>query len=271
MLWCGCLDWPVYGDGRTMMIAGGNDAKFVLYPIHADPGRPETRLTNWAVMARISDGAQPPPRREDWNRPGELDEVLPFVRDRFHLGFINPASLIAATETIYEYPCCDRDPLTRWSFGRVTLLGDAAHPMYPVGSNGASQAILDARALARHLASGNPVAEALAAYDSERRLPTAQIVLANRKGGPERVIDLVEARAPQGFNNIDDIASHAEREAVVRGYASMAGYAQTQVHKTKEDATCPTTPVPTTSGDDTAARRRRAGSRRRDSMPPAQS
>ena len=245
MLWRGAQDWPVYGDGRTMMIAGGNDAKFVLYPIHADAEQPDMRLTNWAVMARIADGTQPPPRREDWNRAGELDDVLPFVRDRFRLGFIDPARLIAATETVYEFPCCDRDPLTRWSFGRVTLLGDAAHPMYPVGSNGASQAILDARALARHLASGIPIPEALGAYDAERRLPTAAIVLANRKGGPERVIDLVEARAPEGFNNIADIASHAELEAMVRGYASMAGYAQEQVNRTalsaKEMSTCPTT------------------------------
>jgi 2-polyprenyl-6-methoxyphenol hydroxylase-like FAD-dependent oxidoreductase len=248
MLWRGCLDWPIHGDGRTMMIAGGNDAKFVLYPIHADPKRPEMRLTNWAVMARIADGTQPPPRREDWNRPGELHEVLPFVRDRFRLGFVDPARMIAATEAIYEYPCCDRDPLARWSFGRITLLGDAAHPMYPVGSNGASQAILDARALARHLAAGNPVAEALAAYDSERRLPTAQIVLANRKGGPERVIDLVEARAPEGFNRIEDVASHAEREAVVRGYASMAGYAQAQVNQAKAAGPAePADGVPTTA------------------------
>jgi 2-polyprenyl-6-methoxyphenol hydroxylase-like FAD-dependent oxidoreductase len=255
MLWRGALDWPVYGDGRTMMIAGGNHAKFVLYPIHADPARPEVRLTNWAVMARIADGTQPPPRREDWNRPGELDEVLPFVRDRFRLGFIDPARLIAATETIYEYPCCDRDPLTRWSFGRVTLLGDAAHPMYPVGSNGASQAILDARALAGHLASGRAVADALAAYDAERRPATAQIVLSNRKGGPERVIDLVEARAPEGFNNIEDITTHVEREAMVRGYASMAGYAQEQVNVAKgTDATKPAGPVPASS-----AQRRRGG------------
>jgi 2-polyprenyl-6-methoxyphenol hydroxylase-like FAD-dependent oxidoreductase len=246
MLWRGALDWPVYGDGRTMMIAGGNDAKFVLYPIHADPGRPEVRLTNWAVMARIADGTQPPPRREDWNRPGEREEVLPFVRDRFRLGFIDPARLIAETEAIYEYPCCDRDPLTRWSFGRVTLLGDAAHPMYPVGSNGASQAILDARALARHLASANAIPAALAAYDAERRPATAAIVLSNRKGGPERVIDLVEARSPEGFNDVENIASHTEREAMVRGYASMAGYAQEQVNKTKEVATCQMT-----SADDT--------------------
>jgi 2-polyprenyl-6-methoxyphenol hydroxylase-like FAD-dependent oxidoreductase len=147
MLWRGATEWPVYADGRTMVIAGGNAAKFVIYPIHLDPSRPPIRLTNWAVMARLGDGTVPPPRREDWNRTGRREEALCFVRDRFDLGFIDPVSLIEATDTLYEYPACDRDPLPRWSFGRITLLGDAAHPMYPVGSNGASQAILDAQGL----------------------------------------------------------------------------------------------------------------------------
>jgi 5-methylphenazine-1-carboxylate 1-monooxygenase len=111
------------------------------------------------------------------------------------------------------------------------LLGDAAHPMYPVGSNGASQAILDARALARHLASEKSVTEALAAYDTERREPTAKIVLTNRKGGPEGVIDVVDARAPNGFDDVEMIASYKEREAIVRGYASIAGYAREQVNR----------------------------------------
>jgi 2-polyprenyl-6-methoxyphenol hydroxylase-like FAD-dependent oxidoreductase len=113
----------------------------------------------------------------------------------------------------------------------VTLLGDAAHPMYPTGSNGASQSIVDAQCLARHLGSATSVAEALAAYDGERRPPTAKVVAANRTGGPEGVIDVVEQRAPGGFDDIDAIASHSEREAIVRGYASMAGYAREQVNR----------------------------------------
>jgi 2-polyprenyl-6-methoxyphenol hydroxylase-like FAD-dependent oxidoreductase len=230
MLWRGATEWPVYADGRTMVIAGGNSAKFVFYPIHADRSRPESRLTNWAIMARVADGSEPPPGREDWNRPGKFEEATVFVRDRIRLSFVDPVKLIETTGTFYEYPCCDRDPLPRWSHGRVTLLGDAAHPMYPVGSNGASQAILDAQALARHLASAGSVTEALAAYDAERRPATADIVLNNRKGGPEGVIDVVEARAPDGFADIDAIASRAEREAIVRGYASMAGYAREQVN-----------------------------------------
>jgi 2-polyprenyl-6-methoxyphenol hydroxylase-like FAD-dependent oxidoreductase len=230
MLWRGAADWPVHVDGRTMVIAGGMGQKFVFYPIHADPGEPLRRLTNWAVMARVDDGKSAPSRREDWNREGRLEEVEPFVRDRFRLDFIDPLALIRASGAFYEYPMCDRDPLPRWSFGRATLLGDAAHPMYPVGSNGASQAVLDARALARHLTAGSDVAEALASYDAERRPTTAEIVLNNRKGGPERVIDVLEERAPDGFTDVDAVASHAEREAIVRGYASMAGFARDQVN-----------------------------------------
>ena len=231
MLWRGATEWPVYEDGRTMFIAGGNAAKFVFYPIHMDPARPQMRLTNWAIMARLSEGQVPPPRREDWNRIGQREEALPFVRDNFSLGFLDPVALVEATETFYEYPNCDRDPLPRWSFGRVTLLGDAAHPVYPVGSNGASQAIIDAQCLARHLKVASSVPEAFTVYDAERRAAMAKLVVANRAGGPEGVIDLIEARAPDGFDDIDRVASHAEREAVVRGYASMAGFTREQVNR----------------------------------------
>jgi 2-polyprenyl-6-methoxyphenol hydroxylase-like FAD-dependent oxidoreductase len=213
-----------------MLVAGGNTCKLVLYPIHADAARPSVRLTNWAVAARIGDGSTPPPRREDWNRPGRLGEVLPFVRDHFRIDGLGAAALIRATEPIFEYPMCDRDPLPRWSFERVTLLGDAAHPMYPTGSNGASQAILDAVSLAQHLGSCTSMAAALLGYDDERRPATAEVVRANRQGGSERVIDLVEARAPDGFEDIEQVASHAEREAVIAGYAQMAGYALEQVN-----------------------------------------
>jgi 5-methylphenazine-1-carboxylate 1-monooxygenase len=230
MLWRGAAEWPTWIDGRTMIIAGGMTAKFVYYPIHADPARPDVRLTTWAVMARVAEGASVPPRREDWNRPGVFSELEPLVRERFRLDFVDPLALIRASGEFYEYPLCDRDPLPRWSFGRATLLGDAAHPMYPVGSNGASQAVLDACALARHLAVGADVPTVLAAYEAERRPTTAEIVLNNRKGGPERVIDVLETRAPNGFADVEQVASHAERKAIVRGYATMAGFAKEQIN-----------------------------------------
>ena len=111
------------------------------------------------------------------------------------------------------------------------MLGDAAHPMYPVGSNGASQAILDARFLADRLADSEHPAQALWTYEQVRLPMTAEIVRMNRRGGPEGVIDAVEARAPDGFSNIDDVLSFEQRKAIVRGYASTAGFAREQVNK----------------------------------------
>jgi 2-polyprenyl-6-methoxyphenol hydroxylase-like FAD-dependent oxidoreductase len=158
-----------------------------------------------------------------------MDDLAPHI-SRFALGHVDARALIEATPEFWEYPMCDRDPLPRWSHGRVTLLGDAAHPMYPVGSNGASQAILDARALADRLVSAEHPAHALAAYEEERLPPTAQIVRLNRGGGPEGVIDAVEARAPDGFSDIEAVLPYEQRQAIVRGYASTAGFAREQVN-----------------------------------------
>jgi 5-methylphenazine-1-carboxylate 1-monooxygenase len=139
------------------------------------------------------------------------------------LPFIGVGELIQKTTEIFEYPMCDRDPLPWWTQERVTLLGDAAHPMYPVGSNGASQAILDARCLCDLLAT-HPVPDALKAYQADRLPATAAVVSSNRVGGPERVIDLIASRAPDGFERIEDVATEAERAGIVRGYAQLAGF-----------------------------------------------
>jgi 2-polyprenyl-6-methoxyphenol hydroxylase-like FAD-dependent oxidoreductase len=229
MLWRGALDWPSFLTGRSMIVAGGMAAKLVVYPI-AEGSREDRKLTNWAVVARIADGATPPPNKEDWSRPGRMEELSPHIK-RFEIAHVDAQALIEATPEFWEYPMCDRDPLPCWSHGRVTLLGDAAHPMYPVGSNGASQAILDARALADLLAGAEHATHALWAYEQARLPPTAQIVRMNRSGGPEGVIDAVEARAPDGFANIDDVISFEERMAIVRGYAATAGFAREQVNR----------------------------------------
>ena len=221
-MWRGAVEWPAFEGGDTMIVAGDMKEKLVLYPI-APGASAATRLTNWVVCAQIGDASKPPPRREDWSRPGQLDEVLAHVA-RFRIPFLDIAALVRATSEFWEYPMCDRDPLPFWTQGRVTLLGDAAHPMYPVGSNGASQAVLDARCLADLLASQAPEA-ALAAYAAERLPKTAEIVRANRKGGPERVVDEVSARAPDGFARLEDVISREELAAIAGGYAQMAGFA----------------------------------------------
>lgn len=223
MLWRGATDWPVFLTGSSMIVAGGLNAKAVIYPI-AEGSSPANRLTNWAVLVRIGDANTPPPRREDWSRPGKREELMPHVAG-FNIPQVDLAALIGATPEFWEYPCCDRDPLPYWTSGRVTLLGDAAHPMYPVGSNGASQAILDARSLADALASAEHPRQALLAYERKRLPMTAEIVASNRRGGPEGVIDAVEQLAPQGFTDVNAILSFEARESIVRGYAAKAGFA----------------------------------------------
>ena len=227
MLWRGAADWPQFLTGRSMVIAGGMAAKLVVYPI-GEGARADRPLTNWAVLVKVGEGGAPP-RKEDWSRPGRFEDLMPHVQ-RFRIPYLDAKALIEATPEFFEYPMCDRDPLPRWSHGRVTLLGDAAHPMYPVGSNGASQAVLDARCLADRLVDAEHPIAALWAYEQECLGATAQIVQMNRKGGPEGVIDAVEERAPDGFSNIEDVLSFEQRKAIVRGYASSAGFAQQQVN-----------------------------------------
>jgi 5-methylphenazine-1-carboxylate 1-monooxygenase len=229
MLWRGAAEWPKFLTGRSMYIAGGMSAKIALYPIA--PGlTPNTRLTNWAIVSRIADGQITPAPVDSWSRVGRMDEIIPLAK-RFNVPDVDVEALVRATQVCWEYPMCDRDPLPNWSHGRVTLLGDAAHPMYPVGSNGAAQAILDARSLADCLLKAEHPMQALHEYERERLPKTAEIVRLNRKGGPERVIDEVEKLAPAGFEYVDRVLSHAEREAIVKGYAGKAGFTQGQVNK----------------------------------------
>ncbi|GHE00570.1 Salicylate 1-monooxygenase [Defluviimonas sp. 20V17] len=233
VMWRGATDWPVWEDGQTMAIAGGLGAKLVLYPIA--PARDGRQLMNWVVNVRIADGATQPPPEDNWSRRAPLARVLPYAR-RFTVPGMDIEALVRASGEIFEYPMADRDPLPRWTHGRVTLLGDAAHPMYPVGSNGAAQAILDARSLADNLARAEHPREALYRYEQERLPKTAEVVRTNRVGGPERVIDEVEKITVRPFKNIDKVLSYKKREAIVKGYAQMAGFATKKEAKRRKKA-----------------------------------
>lgn len=220
LLWRGAVEWPAFLDGSTVLIAGGSDAKLVLYPI-APGSTADTRLTNWAVCITRGAPGDPAPVRADWARPGVLSELTEQL-EQFHTPHLDLRALVAATPEFFEYPMCDRDPLPHWTEGRITLLGDAAHPMFPMGSNGAGQAIADAHALGRHLREHADVGAALTAYQDERLPITRAIVLSNREGGPERVIDEVERRAPDGFTRLEDVIDPAELEEIVRSYSAVS-------------------------------------------------
>ena len=229
MLWRGAVEWPDFLDGASVMIFGGVHAKFVVYPI-APGRRPGHKLTNWAVIIRLAPDGSEPPSRENWSKVGDRAELMPYL-DRFHSDIVDLKGVVAASETFWQYPMCDREPIDNWTLGRATLLGDAAHPMYPMGANGASQAILDARCLADALARSGDVEAALADYQAERIPKTTAIVLSNRVGGPEGVIDAVETRAPDGFADIEQVMSRTERQAFLTGYAQLAGFSVAQLAK----------------------------------------
>lgn len=221
ILWRGVTEGAPFLDGRTMIMAGHERQKFVCYPISRrafDEGR---SVINWIAELRYDPDHVW--RREDWNRPGRLEDFLPHF-ESWQFGWLDVPAVIRSARACFEYPMVDRDPLPAWGSGRVTLLGDAAHPMYPIGSNGASQAILDARVLTRELVSRGASSEALAAYAAERNPATARIVLANRGNGPEQVMQLVENRAPDGYARIEDVLSSAELEDAAAGYKRLAGF-----------------------------------------------
>ncbi|MEZ5922750.1 MAG: flavin-dependent oxidoreductase [Hyphomicrobiaceae bacterium] len=218
ILWRGVTSGLQFLDGRTMIMAGHERQKFVCYPIAASGAPP---LLNW--VAELKFAPDHTWRREDWNRPGRLEEFLPAFED-WQFDWLDVPAVIQGAAACYEYPMVDRDPLPRWTESRVTLLGDAAHSMYPIGSNGASQAILDARVLAREIRARGETPEALLAYEADRRPATSAIVLANRRNGPEQVMQLVEERAPDGFANVEDVLARDDLESVATAYKRVAGF-----------------------------------------------
>jgi 2-polyprenyl-6-methoxyphenol hydroxylase-like FAD-dependent oxidoreductase len=220
VLWRGITEAPPFLTGRSMIMAGYADRKFVAYPIAAVSPETGRALINWVADVHIG-GTAPVPR--DWNRRAENATVLPYFKD-WHFEWLDIPALIEGTNEVYEYPLVDRDPVARWSFGRVTLLGDAAHPMYPIGSNGASQAILDAAAVAAALVSNRDPIAALQNYEQARLEKTRKLVLSNRQQGPEIVMQMVEERAPNGFAQLSDVVSTAELEEVASRYKAIAGF-----------------------------------------------
>lgn len=219
VLWRGVTTAKPFLTGSTMIMAGYQDRKFVCYPIENE--KDGVQPINWiAELSRDTIG-----KPEDWNRAGVLADFLPQFED-WDFGWLNAPALIRDADRIFEYPLVDRDPLPRWTFGRVTLAGDAAHPMYPIGSNGASQGILDADSLARAFAGHDTAEAALEAYEAERRPPTAAIVIANRGNGPEQCMQLAHERAPDGFADIEDVIPRAELEAIAARYKQVAGFSK---------------------------------------------
>ncbi len=218
VLWRATVQAPPFLTGRSMIMAGYADRKFVAYPLSAAQSGRAT--INWVADVYVGGDA---PIARDWNRRIDKQTVLEPFRD-WRFDWLDIPELIQGAEAVYEYPLVDRDPVAQWSFGRVTLLGDAAHPMYPVGSNGASQAILDAAALTAALVAHRDPVAALAEYEASRLGKTSVIVHSNRRQGPEIVMQMVQDRAPEGFVELSDVISREELEEVANRYKAIAGF-----------------------------------------------
>jgi 5-methylphenazine-1-carboxylate 1-monooxygenase len=226
MMWRGTSIAKPFLGGRTMVQAGNKFAKFVVYPIEKMNPQTGLQLINWICDIRIKDGiggTLTAPSRESWSTPGHARDLLPTF-SQWKLDGIDVAEMINNAAQIFEWPMVDRDPLPQWTFGRAALLGDAAHPMYPIGSNGATQAILDADAIADALSNDTNVEQALQNYESQRRPMTAQIVHMNRGEGLDIILDMVDERAPNGFKNLSDVINPQQIDAVVQRYKSAAGH-----------------------------------------------
>ena len=223
LLWRGTTLAAPYLTGASMIMAGFEDQKFVCYPIEAV--RPDgLQLINWIAELR-----RPLPEREQgWSREGDIDDFLPEF-DHWQFDWLDVPGLIRGAQRIYEYPMVDREPVPSWNHGCATLLGDSAHPMYPIGSNGASQAILDSQALAAALVQGDSVPAALQIYEQQRLPSTAAIVKANRGNGPEQCMQLAHERAPNGFAAVDDVFAVGELQGIADRYKQLTGMAQRKV------------------------------------------
>lgn len=219
-MWRGVTVAKPFLSGRTMILVGYLDRRMVIYPISKRHEERGEALINWVAMFKTAAGWPMP--RQNWNHTARREEALePFAS--FVFDFLDMPALMRGAEEIYQYPMVDRDPLPTWDFGRVTLLGDAAHPMYPLAGNGASQAIVDARVLARELALQPTIEAAVAAYDAVRRPATAAVVLHTRQGGRSRIQDIVEERAPDGFTNLDSVISRQELEEIADTFKRITG------------------------------------------------
>ncbi len=223
VMWRGVAHGPAVEDGHTMIMAGHTRQKFVCYPIRAGAAGGGQPLINFIAELRFE--ARELTEREDWSKPGRLEDFV-HLFESWRFDWLDVPALIRSAERTWVYPMVDRDPLPRWTHGPLTLLGDAAHPMYPIGSNGASQAILDARVLTGCLRQyGDDFVHGLERYEAIRRPATAEIVYANRGMGPELPMQMVEDRAPDGFARLEDVVTADELRAIADRYKRVAGFA----------------------------------------------
>lgn len=219
-LWRGVAKHKPFLTGSSIARIGAMHSTIIIYPIRDSVDEEGNQLVNW--VAELDSNT---PVMVDWNGPASLKDFFP-VYENWKFDWIDVGALIKSTEPILSYPMVDRDPLDHWTEGRITLLGDAAHPMFPRGGNGGAQAILDARCLADRLGeSGGDLTAALLKYDAERVPATSRVVFQNRAAPPNLIVDTVEKRSGgMPFEDINDIIAPEELQQIFEQYQKTAGY-----------------------------------------------
>ncbi|MCP5265104.1 MAG: FAD-dependent monooxygenase [Burkholderiaceae bacterium] len=205
------------GSGMASVVMGNARAKFSCAPIgQLDDGG---QLVNWTAALRAP--VQSP--EAEWNRHAGATAFLDAFQD-WSKRLVDIPALVQASDEVFEYPLCDRDPLPFWHRGPVTLIGDAAHPMYPHGANGSAQAVLDARRLALELSRRTSIEAALRVYENARRPATAELLAMHRAGGPDSILDLYETRVGDATGPLEQVLPFHEREQIARRYRKLAGF-----------------------------------------------
>jgi 5-methylphenazine-1-carboxylate 1-monooxygenase len=216
---------PILTGRSYLRIGSILTGKIVIYPIVDNVDGDGHQLINW--MAEIQQDALR--KKNDWNRPGRLDDFI-HLYESWRFDWLDVPDLIRSAEVVLEYPMVDKDPVARWTFGRVTLAGDAAHPMYPRGSNGAAQSAIDARTLAEALAKHADPREALRAFEAQRREATAQVVRTNRAHPPDFInIKVEELVGDKPFDDLDKFITQDELRALSEQYKRVAGFSLSDV------------------------------------------
>jgi 5-methylphenazine-1-carboxylate 1-monooxygenase len=206
-------------SGSSMVMIGSLKQKMVTYPIDPKLNDKGEQLINWVANLKETDSEKITVR--DWNRQADKARLVEIYKN-WNFDWLDVPKMIDDAPAVYEFPMSDRNPLDRWTFGRVTLLGDAAHPMYPIGSNGASQAILDADCLTEMLVNEPNILKALQNYDAERVPAAAKVVMQNRAKGPDQIMDMIEERFPEGFT--EEEIPYDELETIMTHYKQIAGF-----------------------------------------------
>ena len=222
IMWRGTTQARHFLGGNAMALAGHDSQRFVAYPISAEDPKTGLAEINWIAELRVD-----PARalaKGDWNRPADKEDFLPAFED-WVFNWMDCPGMIRASGVVYEYPMVDREPLPSWTDGCVTLMGDAAHATYPVGSNGASFAIIDARKIGAALRAHGVNRKALLAYEAEMRPRVEKVLRANRGKGPDAVMQMVEDRCGGVFDDIETVIPRAELAAHAEKYKQLSGFA----------------------------------------------